>query len=95
MRLCIVDDNLCVNVDQIVSVYACDGEICITTTRTGDYPPIACFGPFDPDDEDDVAFQSRLYDEILEALMDQTIQIIDPDAILSRLLDEDCKRAEE
>jgi hypothetical protein len=87
MKICVIDNELCVNVDQIVSIYTIDEMISISTTRTEDLNLIT-LDPYDPEDEEIVSLRERIYDEVLQELMDPKVCRVCPSSIASRIVDE-------
>lgn len=87
MKICVIDDELCVNVDHIVSIYTLDEMIRISTTRTEDLNLIT-LDPFDPEDDELISLRERIYDEILQELMNPEIGCVDPDNIASKIVEE-------
>jgi hypothetical protein len=86
MKICIVNEYLCVNEAHIVNIYPLDEYICIDTTRT-EGVDLICLDPFDPDNDEDVALRDRIFDEILEACIDPTVSFVDPGDIAERIFD--------
>ena len=87
MKICVIDNELCVNVDHIVSIYTLDEMISISTTRTEDLNLIT-LDPFDPEDDELISLRERIYDEILQELMDPKVCCVCPSSIASRIVDE-------
>ena len=87
MKICVINNELCVNVDHIVSIYTLDEMINISTTRTEDLNLIT-LDPFDPEDDELISLRERIYDEILQELMNPEIGCVDPDNIASKIVEE-------
>ena len=87
MKFCVIDDELCINVAHIVSVYIFDEFINVRTALTDEYT-LVTLDPFDPADEDDMTLLTRIYDEILEELANPKILFVNPAEIAAKVLDE-------
>lgn len=87
MKICAIEDGLCLNVAHIVSYYILD-ECINVSTSSGDEYALVVLEAFDPLDKDDARLRDRIYDEILQGLMDPKIQYVDPDDIAARVIEE-------